>query len=41
MYGGIPRLAQLVTVFAVKVIRIFFDCKGFTNETRGVMRGIG
>ena len=37
--GGFPRLAQLVTIFIVEIIRMFFDFKGFSNKTRGVMWG--
>ena len=37
--GGFPRLAQLVAIFTVEIIRMFFDFKGFPNETRGVMWG--
>jgi len=39
MDGELPRLANFVVVFANKVIRMFFDFKGFLNETWGVMRG--
>jgi hypothetical protein len=41
MNGGLPGLAKFVAIFAVKVVRMFFDFEGFSNETRGVMRGWG
>jgi hypothetical protein len=40
MNGGLPRLAKFVAIFAIEVIRMFFNFKGFTNEMRGVMRGM-
>jgi hypothetical protein len=39
MNGGLPGLAKFVDIFAIKVIRMFFDFKGFLNEMGGVMRG--
>jgi hypothetical protein len=41
MYGGLPGLAQLVVVFPIEVVRMFFYFKGFTNETRRVKGGRG
>jgi hypothetical protein len=29
MDGGFPRMAKFVSIFAVKVIRMFFDFEGF------------
>jgi hypothetical protein len=39
MNGRFPGLAKLVSIFVIEVVRMFFDFKGFSNETRGVMRG--
>jgi hypothetical protein len=41
MDGRFPRMAKFVAIFSVKVIRMFFDFKGFSNETKEVMRGCG
>jgi hypothetical protein len=37
--GGLPRLAKFVAMFAIEVIRMFFNFESFLNEVRGVMRG--
>jgi hypothetical protein len=39
MNGRFPRLAKLVLVFAIKIIRMFFNYKSFPNEARGVVWG--
>jgi hypothetical protein len=39
MNGGILKLAKFVVIFAIKIIRMFFNFKRFLNEARGVMRG--
>jgi hypothetical protein len=41
MNGGFPGLAQLIAIFTVEVVRVFFDFQGFVNESGGVMRGRG
>jgi hypothetical protein len=35
--GGFPGLAQLVAIFTIQFIRMFFDFKDFTNEMGAVM----
>jgi hypothetical protein len=37
--GGFPRLAKFVAIFAIKIIRMFFYFKSFSNEPSGVVRG--
>jgi hypothetical protein len=39
MNGGLPRLAKFVAIFVIKIIRMFFNFKSFTNEARRVIRG--
>ena len=35
-----PGLAQLVTIFHIKIIMVFLDFEGFSNNTRVVKGGI-
>jgi hypothetical protein len=36
--GYLSRLAKFVAMFAIEVIRMFFNFESFPNEMRGVMR---
>jgi hypothetical protein len=37
--GGFPRLAKFVSIFVIKIIRMFLYFKSFMNEPSGVVRG--
>jgi hypothetical protein len=39
--GGLPGLAKFVAIFAIEIIRMFFNFESLSNEMRGVMRGRG
>jgi len=41
MNGGLPGLTKFVVIFAIEMIRMFFNFQSFMNEARGVMRGKG
>jgi hypothetical protein len=41
MNDRFPRMVEFVAIFAIEVIQMFFNFKGFSNDMGGVIRGKG